>query len=62
MTAEDTVATRRQQILRAGRKAAAARRRADSQTCRDRVTAVIDDMRRGRTPLSDTEITRRAPA
>lgn len=52
--------SRRDQILQAGREAAATRRRADSQTCRDRVTAVIDDMRRRRTPLTDAEITRRA--
>jgi hypothetical protein len=60
MTAEGTASTRRQRILQAGRKAAAASRRADSQSCRARVTAVIDDMRRRRTPLGDAEITRRA--
>jgi hypothetical protein len=60
MTAEGTATTRRQEILQAGRMAAAASRRVDSQTCRDRVIKVIDDMRRRRTPISDAEITRRA--
>jgi hypothetical protein len=50
----------RQQVLQAGRDAAVARRRAESQRCRDRVAAVIEAMRRTRTPLSDAEITRRA--
>jgi len=50
----------RGQILQSGRDAAVARRRADSQRCRDRVVQVIETMRRSRTPLSDAEITRRA--
>ena len=50
----------RGQVLQAGRDAAAARRRADSQRCRDRVAEVIESMQRSRTPLSDAEITRRA--
>ncbi|MBE1584026.1 hypothetical protein ACFPOI_28580 [Nonomuraea angiospora] len=50
----------REEILNAGRDAAIARRRAESQRCRDRVSAVIATMRRTRTPLSDAEITRRA--
>lgn len=52
--------TTRREILETGRAAAAARRRADSQRCRNRVAEVIDAMRRTRTPLSDAEITRRA--
>jgi hypothetical protein len=52
--------TARQEILDTGRAAAAARRRADSQRCRNRVAEVIDVMRRTRTPLTDAEITRRA--
>jgi hypothetical protein len=52
--------TTRGQILDTGRAAAAARRRADSQRCRNRVAEVIEAMRRTRTPLTDTEITRRA--
>jgi hypothetical protein len=52
----------RGQVLQEGRDAAIARRRADSQRCRDRVAEVIEMMRRTRTPLSDTEITRRARA
>jgi hypothetical protein len=50
----------RGQVLRAGRDAAVARRRADSQRCRDRVAEVIEAMQRTRAPLSDAEITRRA--
>ena len=50
----------RGQVLQAGRDAAVARRRADSQRCRDRVAEVIEAMRRTHTPLSDAEITRRA--
>jgi hypothetical protein len=50
----------RGQVLQAGRDSAVARRRADSQRCRDRVAEVIETMRRTRTPLSDAEITRRA--
>jgi hypothetical protein len=50
----------RGQILQEGRDAAIARRRVDSQRCRDRVAEVIEMMRRTRTPLSDAEITRRA--
>ncbi|KUN76619.1 hypothetical protein [Streptomyces griseoruber] len=46
--------------LDAGRQAAAARRRADSEACRQRVLAVIAGMRKTRGPLSDAEITRRA--
>lgn len=60
MTATRKASGRRNQILQAGREAAATRRRADSQTCCDRVTAVIDDMRRRHSPLTDAEITRRA--
>ncbi|MFF0584362.1 hypothetical protein ACFYWD_00085 [Streptomyces sp. NPDC003781] len=44
----------------AGRQAAAARRRADSEACRQRVLDVIAGMRKTRGPLSDAEITRRA--
>ncbi|WNI20138.1 hypothetical protein [Actinacidiphila sp. ITFR-21] len=47
-------------VLDAGRQAAAARRRADSEACRRRVMDVITGMRRSRKPLSDAEITRRA--
>ncbi|MEU2588336.1 hypothetical protein ABZ612_36930 [Streptomyces avermitilis] len=47
-------------VLDAGRQAAAARRRSDSERCRRRVLDVITGMRRTRTPLSDAEITRRA--
>lgn len=50
----------RANTLDAGREAAVARRRADSEKCRRRVLEVIAGMRRTRTPLSDTEITRRA--
>ena len=50
----------RGQVLQEGRDAAIARRRADSQRCRDRVAEVIETMRRTRTPLSDAAITRRA--
>jgi hypothetical protein len=50
----------RGQVLQVGRDAAVARRRADSQRCRDRVAEVIEAMRRTRTTLSDAEITRRA--
>ena len=39
----------RREILNTGRAAAAARRRADSQRCRNRVGEVIDVMRRART-------------
>ncbi|MEV7776587.1 hypothetical protein [Kitasatospora sp. NPDC086791] len=46
--------------LDAGRQAAAARRRADSEACRQRVLDVIAGMRKTRKPLSDAEITRRA--
>ena len=52
--------TARREILDTGRAAAAARRRADSQRCRNRVGEVIDVMRRTRTPLTDAEIARRA--
>jgi len=52
--------TARREILDTGRAAAAARRRADSQRCRNRVGEVIDVMRRTQTPLTDAEITRRA--
>lgn len=48
------------EILQAGRAAAAARRRSDSERCRHRVADVMEEMRRTRAPLSDTEITRRA--
>ncbi|TRO57082.1 hypothetical protein [Streptomyces sp. IB201691-2A2] len=47
-------------VLDAGRAAAARRRRADSERCRQRVLDVLATMRRSRTPLSDAEITRRA--
>jgi hypothetical protein len=47
-------------VLDAGRAAAAQRRRADSERCRQRVLDVLATMRRSRTPLSDAEITRRA--
>ncbi|MCG7522848.1 hypothetical protein MHW47_00060 [Streptomyces sp. OfavH-34-F] len=50
----------RSAVLDAGRKAAAVRRRSDSERCRRRVLDVITGMRRARTPLSDAEITRRA--
>jgi hypothetical protein len=50
----------RRSVLDAGRAAAATRRRADSEACRQRVVDVLTSMRRGRTPLSDAEITRRA--
>ncbi|KAF2774874.1 hypothetical protein [Streptomyces sp. OM5714] len=46
--------------LKAGRQAAAVRRRADSEACRQRVLDVIAGMRKTRGPLSDAEITRRA--
>jgi hypothetical protein len=46
--------------LEAGREAAVARRRADSEKCRRRVLDVITGMRKTRTPLSDADITRRA--
>jgi hypothetical protein len=58
--ASTATAPDRGQVLQAGRAAAVARRRADSQRCRDRVAEVIEAMRRSRTPLSDAEITRRA--
>jgi hypothetical protein len=47
-------------VLAAGREAARSRRQADSGICRDRVTRVIDEMKRTGEPLSDTAITRRA--
>jgi hypothetical protein len=47
-------------VLDAGRAAAAARRRADSEACRQRVLDVLTSMRRNRKPFSDAEITRRA--
>ncbi|WP_369253750.1 tyrosine-type recombinase/integrase [Streptomyces sp. R35] len=50
----------RKNTLDAGRLAAAARRRADSQACRRRVLDIIAGMRTTRIPLSDAEITRRA--
>jgi hypothetical protein len=52
--------TGRGEILDSGRSAAIARRRADSQRCRSRVTDVIAAMQQARTPLTDAEITRRA--
>jgi hypothetical protein len=52
--------TARREILDIGRAEAAARRRADSQRCRNRVADVIDTMQRTHTALSDAEITRRA--
>ncbi|WP_329296135.1 hypothetical protein [Streptomyces sp. NBC_01455] len=50
----------RASALEAGREAAVARRRADSEKCRRRVLNVIAGMRKTRTPLSDADITRRA--
>ncbi|MEV8597352.1 hypothetical protein [Streptomyces sp. NPDC052012] len=47
-------------MLEAGRAAAARRRRADSERCRQRVLDVLTTMRKSRTPFSDAEITRRA--
>ncbi|MFF7534546.1 hypothetical protein ACFZB2_36415 [Streptomyces bobili] len=47
-------------VLDAGRAAAARRRRADSERCRQRVLDVLAKMRKSRRPLSDAEITRRA--
>ncbi|MDQ0904056.1 hypothetical protein QFZ22_000041 [Streptomyces canus] len=47
-------------VLDAVRAAAARRRRADSERCRQRVLDVLATMRRSRTLLSDVEITRRA--
>ncbi|MFF2131677.1 hypothetical protein ACFVW1_41230 [Streptomyces olivochromogenes] len=47
-------------VLDAGRAAAARRRRADSERCRQRVRTILATMRTSRTPLSDAEITRRA--
>lgn len=52
--------TARTSALEAGREAAVARRRADSEKCRRRVLDVIAGMRKTRAPLSDAEITRRA--
>ncbi|MCX5096374.1 hypothetical protein OOK36_48055 [Streptomyces sp. NBC_00365] len=46
--------------LDAGRAAAARRRRADSERCRQHVLDILAKMRRNRLPLSDAEITRRA--
>ncbi|MFB7085731.1 hypothetical protein [Streptomyces sp. NPDC056296] len=46
--------------LDVGRQAAASRRRADSEACRQRVLDVITRMRKTRRPVSDAEITRRA--
>jgi hypothetical protein len=60
MTTSPPAAQNRSQVLRTGREAAFSRRRADSKRCRDRVTVVIEQMQRARTPLSDAEITRRA--
>lgn len=54
------LAAGRAAALDAGRQAAAARRRADSEACRQRVLAVIAGMRKSRRPVSDAEITRRA--
>ncbi|MFD9097601.1 hypothetical protein [Streptomyces collinus] len=54
------LAPERATVLDAGRQAAAARRRADSQACRQRVLEVIAGMRKTRKPVSDAEITRRA--
>lgn len=54
------LAPERATVLDAGRQAAAARRRADSQACRQRVLDVIAGMRKTRRALSDAEITRRA--
>jgi hypothetical protein len=50
----------RASALEAGREAAVARRRADSEKCRRHVLDVIVGMRKTRTPLSDADITRRA--
>jgi hypothetical protein len=57
---QERATTRRTHVLDTGRQLAAARRRADSQRCRERVTAVIGQMLRQRVVLSDAEITRRA--
>ncbi|MFE4961177.1 hypothetical protein ACFRCW_46690 [Streptomyces sp. NPDC056653] len=46
--------------LNAGRAAAAQRRRADSEQCRQRVLDVLTAMRKNHQSLSDAEITRRA--
>ncbi|MER7582311.1 hypothetical protein [Kitasatospora sp. NPDC097691] len=54
------LAPERVAALDAGRQAAAARRRADSEACRQRVLDVIAGMRKTRKPVSDAEITRRA--
>ncbi|MFF3489085.1 hypothetical protein ACFYXC_38465 [Streptomyces sp. NPDC002701] len=54
------LAAGRAAALDAGRQAAAALRRADSEACRQRVLAVIAGMRTSRRPVSDAEITRRA--
>ncbi|WNZ06172.1 hypothetical protein [Streptomyces sp. 11x1] len=54
------LAPERATVLDAGRQAAAARRRADSEACRQRVLGVIASMRKTRMGLSDAEITRRA--
>ncbi|MEU2769869.1 MULTISPECIES: hypothetical protein [Streptomyces] len=54
------LAPERATVLDAGRQAAAARRRADSEACRQRVLDVIAGMRKTRRPVSDAEITRRA--
>ncbi|MGW3954681.1 hypothetical protein ACWEKM_27960 [Streptomyces sp. NPDC004752] len=54
------LAPERATVLDAGRQAAAARRRADSEACRQRVLDVIAGMRKTRKALSDAEITRRA--
>ncbi len=54
------LAPERATVLDAGRQAAAARRRADSEACRQRVLEVIAGMRKTRRVISDAEITRRA--
>ncbi|MBT1185402.1 hypothetical protein HET69_15660 [Streptomyces sp. CJ_13] len=54
------LAPERATVLDAGRQAAAARRRADSEACRQRVLEVIASMRKTRRVISDAEITRRA--
>jgi hypothetical protein len=43
-----------------GREAAVRQRRSDSERCRQKVLDVLAAMRKGRTPLPDAEITRRA--
>lgn len=58
--ASKSLVSGRAATLDAGRQAAAARRRADSEACRQRVLAVIAGMRKSRRPVSDAEITRRA--